>query len=43
MVPAIAARLFATGSSKGSFRGELNSFVGIAEREAADGKDRLRA
>ena len=31
----ILARLFAIGSYKGSFRGELNEFVRIAEREAA--------
>jgi len=34
LIPAIAARIFATGSYKGSFRGELNSFVRLAEREA---------
>lgn len=34
VIPAIAARVFATGSWKGSFRGELMTFVGIAEREA---------
>jgi uncharacterized protein YndB with AHSA1/START domain len=34
VVPAIAARIFSIGSYKGSFRGELNSFVRIAEREA---------
>lgn len=34
-IPAIAARVFATGSYRGSFRGELNSFVRLAEREAA--------
>ncbi|HVQ23155.1 MAG TPA: SRPBCC domain-containing protein, partial [Candidatus Saccharimonadia bacterium] len=33
-VPAIAAWVFALGSYKGSFRGELESFVRIAEREA---------
>jgi uncharacterized protein YndB with AHSA1/START domain len=33
VVPAIAARIFATGSHKGSFRGELNAFARIAERE----------
>jgi uncharacterized protein YndB with AHSA1/START domain len=35
VIPAIAARIFATGSWKGSFQGELNDFVRIAEREAA--------
>jgi uncharacterized protein YndB with AHSA1/START domain len=34
IIPAIAARIFALGSYKGSFRGELNAFVRIAEREA---------
>jgi uncharacterized protein YndB with AHSA1/START domain len=34
LVPAIAAWIFALGSYKGSFRGELNEFVRIAEREA---------
>ena len=34
IVPAIAAWIFALGSYKGSFRGELESFVRIAEREA---------
>jgi uncharacterized protein YndB with AHSA1/START domain len=34
LIPRIAARLFATGSWKGSFRGELNEFVRLAEREA---------
>ena len=34
LIPAISARIFATGSYKGSFRGELAEFVRIAEREA---------
>ncbi len=34
LIPRIAARVFATGSYRGSFRGELNTFVRIAEREA---------
>ena len=34
VIPAIAAWIFALGSYKGSFRGELESFVRIAEREA---------
>ncbi|MBD0292159.1 MAG: SRPBCC family protein [Jiangellaceae bacterium] len=33
IIPAIMARIFATGSYKGSFRGELNSFARLAERE----------
>lgn len=36
LIPAIAARIFATGSWKGSFRGELNTFARIAEGEAGD-------
>lgn len=34
IIPAIAARIFATGSYKGSFRGELQTFKQICEREA---------
>ena len=34
LIPAISARIFATGSWKGSFRGELETFARIAEREA---------
>ena len=34
IVPWIFGRLFAAGSYKGSFRGELNEFVRIAERDA---------
>jgi uncharacterized protein YndB with AHSA1/START domain len=34
IVPSIAARIFAMGSYKGSFRGELNTFARLAEREA---------
>jgi uncharacterized protein YndB with AHSA1/START domain len=34
VIPAIAARIFATGSYKGSFRGELETFKRICEREA---------
>ena len=33
LLPAIVARIFATGSYPGSFRGELATFVRIAERE----------
>jgi uncharacterized protein YndB with AHSA1/START domain len=36
LIPAISARIFALGSYKGSFRGELETFVHIAEREARD-------
>jgi uncharacterized protein YndB with AHSA1/START domain len=35
-VSAIFARLFATGSYEGSFKGELEKFRGIVEREAAE-------
>jgi len=35
LLSGILARLFAIGSYKGSFQGELNEFVRIAEREAA--------
>jgi hypothetical protein len=35
LIPAIMARIFATGSWRGSFRGELNDFVRIVEHEAA--------
>lgn len=35
VVSAVFARLFATGSYKGSFRGELEAFRQIAETEAA--------
>jgi uncharacterized protein YndB with AHSA1/START domain len=34
LIPAIAARIFASGSYKGSFRGELAAFARIAERDA---------
>jgi uncharacterized protein YndB with AHSA1/START domain len=34
IIPAISAWVFARGSYKGSFRGELDAFVHIAEREA---------
>jgi len=34
VIPAIAAWIFSLGSYKGSFRGELETFVRIAEREA---------
>jgi uncharacterized protein YndB with AHSA1/START domain len=35
LIPAITARIFASGSYKGSFRGELETFRKICEREAA--------
>jgi uncharacterized protein YndB with AHSA1/START domain len=34
LIPAIAAWIFSQGSYRGSFRGELNTFATIAEREA---------
>jgi hypothetical protein len=34
LVPAISGWIFAHGSYRGSFRGELNTFVRIVEREA---------
>ena len=33
-VPAITSRLFALGSYKGSYQGELNDFAKLAERDA---------
>jgi uncharacterized protein YndB with AHSA1/START domain len=35
LVSAIAARIFATGSYRGSFRGELAEFARLAERQAS--------
>jgi uncharacterized protein YndB with AHSA1/START domain len=35
LISAIAARIFATGSYRGSFRGELEAFRRLAEREAS--------
>jgi uncharacterized protein YndB with AHSA1/START domain len=35
IIPAIVARIFASGSYKGSFRGELQTFKEMCEREAA--------
>ena len=35
LISAVTARIFATGSYQGSFRGELRAFVDIAERESA--------
>ncbi len=37
LISSISARLFATGSSRGSFRGELKAFGALAEREALTG------
>ena len=34
LFPAVMARIFATGSWRGSFRGELKAFARLAEREA---------
>jgi uncharacterized protein YndB with AHSA1/START domain len=34
MIPGVMARIFALGSYKGSFRGELKSFARLVEREA---------
>lgn len=34
LLPQIMARIFATGGYQGSFRGELQTFVALAEREA---------
>lgn len=34
LISSISARLFSIGSSRGSFRGELEAFGAIAEREA---------
>ena len=34
IISAVMARIFAFGSYKGSFRGELKSFARVAEREA---------
>ena len=33
IIPAISGRIWAIGSYRGSFRGELNAFVRLAERE----------
>ena len=38
VISAIAARIFATGSYRGSFRGELKAFAKLAEREASTGQ-----
>lgn len=35
LIPAISARIFAIGTYRGSFRGELATFVRIAEQDAA--------
>ncbi|MEX2547250.1 MAG: SRPBCC family protein [Chloroflexota bacterium] len=36
MIAAVVARIFATGSYKGSFRGELQAFKRMCEREARE-------
>ena len=36
-IPGIAARIFAMGSYRGSFRGELAAFKALAERAAGSG------
>jgi len=41
LIPRLAARIFATGSYKGSFRGELEAFRRIAEREAGSKSSRV--
>jgi hypothetical protein len=38
LLPRLMARIWATGSYKGTFRGELNEFKRICEREAAAGR-----
>jgi uncharacterized protein YndB with AHSA1/START domain len=38
LIPRIAARIFATGAYRGSFRGELDEFVKIAEADARAGR-----
>jgi hypothetical protein len=37
IISALAARVFATGSYKGSFRGELATFARLPEAEAGRG------
>jgi uncharacterized protein YndB with AHSA1/START domain len=37
LIPAVMARIFATGSWRGSFRGELDAFARLAEAEAGSG------
>jgi uncharacterized protein YndB with AHSA1/START domain len=39
LIPALVARIFASGSYKGSFRGELDDFARLAEREAGTASD----
>ena|SRR5947207_1319066 len=41
VVAAVAARIFATGSFRGSFRGELAEFGRLAEREERSRRDSL--
>jgi uncharacterized protein YndB with AHSA1/START domain len=40
LIPALMARIFASGSYKGSFRGELDDFARLAEREGGSASDR---
>jgi uncharacterized protein YndB with AHSA1/START domain len=35
LIPGLMARIFATGSYRGSFRGELEAFAKLVERDAA--------
>jgi uncharacterized protein YndB with AHSA1/START domain len=39
LIPALVARIFASGSYKGSFRGELEDFARLAEREGGTASD----
>jgi len=39
IIPAITARIFASGSYQGSFKGELEHFARLAEGEAAKGAE----
>lgn len=39
LIPALVARLFATGSHEGSFRGELATFARLAEREVREARE----
>lgn len=39
LIPALVARLFATGSYEGSFRAELATFARLAEREVREARE----
>jgi uncharacterized protein YndB with AHSA1/START domain len=39
LIPALVARIFASGSYKGSFRGELDDFARLVERESGSASD----